>query len=134
MRKIKTIVRNKLAHLNKINMTQQATTTQISVQEFAKMVTDSVTNVLNTGGSLRINCYDGDFSYKALEFIEEFEENARAKNWTDQNKYGRFGTYLSNSAKEWYRLEMYKSRTPPGNWPDLKKAFIANFLTKDHII
>src|SRR5689334_5129056 len=102
---------------------------QITMQDIADLVTDSVTNVLNTSGNLRINSYDGNFSYKALEF-KEFEENARAKSWSDKNKYDRFGTYVSAAAKDWYRLEMY-NMTLPADWDDLKKSFIDYFLPKD---
>ena len=103
---------------------------QMTVNDFAKLVTKSVYEVLNTGSHLRISNYNGDISFKANEFIEEFEERAKCKNWTDTHKFERFSSYLESTAKDWYRLSI-KSTSPPTDWNALKKAFLDYFLPKN---
>src|SRR5882724_11926675 len=103
----------------------------LNVKDFAKLVGESVTNVMNTGGYLRLNPYSGDYSYRALEFIEDFNDCAKAKGWSDANKFDRFGMYLSDAAKSWFKLTMHKSVNPPSDWDALSKAFIAHHLPKD---
>jgi hypothetical protein len=105
--------------------------TDLTPKQVKKLVIDALSVALNSGGNLKVIPYDGDISYKALEFLEDFEDCAKSKGWTDENKFDRFGCYLRCSAKEWFKLNVTKNSSPPSDWNSLKKAFIEHHLPKD---
>jgi hypothetical protein len=105
--------------------------TTLTSKDVSKLVIDALSIALNSGGNLNVIPYDGDISYKALEFLEDFEDCAKSKGWTDKNKFDRFGCYLKCSAKEWFKLNVIKNPFTPSDWNSLKKAFIEHHLPKD---
>jgi hypothetical protein len=105
--------------------------TDLTPKQVKQLVIDALSVALNSGGNLKVIPYEGDISYKALEFLEDFEDCAKSKGWTDDNKFDRFGCYLKCSAKEWFKLNVTKNPSPPSDWNSLKKAFIDHHLPKD---
>jgi hypothetical protein len=105
--------------------------TTLTPKEVSKLVTDALTIAMCSSGNLKVTPYDGDISYRALEFLEDFEDSAKSKGWTDQNKFERFGGYLILSAKDWFKLCVTKNFSPPTDWKSLKQAFIEHHLPKD---
>ncbi len=78
--------------------------TTLTPKEVSKLVTDALTIAMSSSGNFKVTPYDGDISYRALEFLEDFEDSAKAKGRSDQNKFERFGGYLILSAKDWFIL------------------------------
>jgi hypothetical protein len=53
--------------------------TTLTSKEVSKLVTDALTIAMCSSGNLMVTPYDGDISYRALEFLEDFEDSAKAK-------------------------------------------------------
>jgi hypothetical protein len=51
--------------------------TTLTPKEFSKLVTDALTIAMSTSGNLKLTPYDGDISYRALEFIDDYEVCAK---------------------------------------------------------
>src|SRR5882724_2660172 len=103
----------------------------LTAAQIKQLMTDSLTTALSSSGHLKLTPFDGEVSYSARDFIEDFEQNAKSKSWSDQNKFDRFGSYLTSYAKDWFKLTTTKSSTPPADWKDLKNQFLDHFLPKD---
>jgi hypothetical protein len=90
--------------------------TTLTSKWVSKLVIDTLAVALNFGCNLKVIPYDGNIGYKALVFLEDLEDCAKSKGWTDDNKFYRFGCYLKCSAREWFKLNVTKNPSPPYNW------------------
>ena len=104
---------------------------QFSLKDLSRTINESITNALNKGGILKLAPYEGEVSFKANTFIEDYEERARAKNWKETHMLERFGMYLEGTAKSWYKLITKASDNPPENWAEMKAIFLKQFLPSD---
>ena len=104
---------------------------QVSLREMTKTLNETITNALNKGGPIKITPYDGEISYRAEEFINDYEERSKAKNWSEQNKFDRFGLYLTGVAKNWHKLILKAEDEPPSTWRELKLRFLEQFMPVD---
>ena len=104
---------------------------QFSLRNLSRAINDSITNALNKGGILKLAPYDGEISFKAIGFIEDYEERAKAKNWKDSHLLERFGLYLEGPAKNWYRLITKTYDDPPEDWTEMRALFLKHFLPGD---
>jgi hypothetical protein len=82
--------------------------TTLSPKSVRKLVIDALTIAMSSSGNLKLTPYDCYISYRALEFIEDYEVYAKTKGWTDANKFELFGAYLTSSTKDWYKLAVKK--------------------------
>jgi hypothetical protein len=105
--------------------------TTLTPKEVSKLATDALTIAMCSSRNLKVTHYDGDISYRAHEFLEDFEDSAKAKGWTDQNKFERFEVYLILSAKDWFKLCVTKNSSPSTDWKSLTQAFVVHHLPKD---
>lgn len=101
---------------------------QVSLKQITKTLTDTITSALNKGKHIKLTPYDGEISYRADEFIKDYEDRSKAKNWSEQNKFDKFGLYLEGVAKDWYRLVTTAIDDPPCDWEELKSSFLKEFL------
>lgn len=96
-----------------------------------RVVTDALTNQLGTVGSLRLEKYDGEISWKCIDWMNNFEEITKIKGWTDQNRVDRFAGSLDKDAKNWYKLYVVPTVPAIADWNTLKTMFINYHLPKD---
>jgi hypothetical protein len=105
--------------------------TSFTPKEVSKLVKDALTIAMSSSGNVKVTPYDGDISSRDLEFLEDFEGSAKAKGWTDQNKFERFGGYLIFSAKDWFKLSATKNSSPSTDWKSMRQVFIEHHLPED---
>ena len=103
----------------------------LTIADLERVVSDQLTSSLGTVGTLRIDKYDGEISWRCVEWINDFEETTKIKGWTDANRVDRFGGSLEKDAKNWYKLYVAGTDPPINNWNTLKDLFITYHLPKD---
>jgi hypothetical protein len=94
--------------------------TPITLADARRIVNDTVTGCLSTVGGLKLDKYGGEICWKAIDWLEEFEDIKTTKGWTDQNKFQRFKNSLRDDTKDLYKLHVEKSVKPPADWNELK--------------
>ncbi len=109
----------------------QPTSMAVTLDDVRRVVSDAVTEGLGTIGGLKIDKYDGRISWDAIEWLDEYIDLTTVKNWTDINRFRNFGHFLTNDAKNWYRLYVTKATNPPSDWDELKNAFLDYHVPKD---
>ena len=106
-----------------------------TVDELTKCILRSLKSSLsqnkNRNKDLKLTPYDGAISYRVEDFIDEYEERARGRDWTNSDMFERFGLYLDGTAKSWYKLTLQANPKPPTDWFELKELFIKEFMPKD---
>jgi hypothetical protein len=105
--------------------------TSLKTAEIDEIVSEALNIAMTSCSNLKVITYDGTIGYKALEFIDDFELHAKTKGWSDLNKLYLFRSYLTNCAKDWYKLVVDRSASPPTDWENLKKLFLDFHLPKD---
>jgi hypothetical protein len=103
----------------------------VTLDDVPRVVSDAVTGGLGTVGGLKIDKYDGRISWDTIEWLDEYVDLTTVKNWTDTNRFRNFGHFLTKDAKNWHRLYVTKSATPPTDWNELRDAFLDYHVPKD---
>jgi hypothetical protein len=60
--------------------------TAVTTAEIRKIFNQELTDAVRSSNNLKITPYNGRISYKAVEFIDDFELYAKTKSWRDRNK------------------------------------------------
>ncbi len=105
--------------------------TPISLADVRRVVNDAVSGSLGTVGGLKLDKYDGEISWRCVEWMEDYEELTKIKGWTDQNRLDRFGGSLEKDAKNWHKLYIQKANPALTDWNTVKDLFLRYHLPKD---
>jgi hypothetical protein len=103
----------------------------ITLEQVRRVVSDAVSGGIATIGGLKIDKYDGRISADATEWLESYVDATNLKGWNDEQRYINFNQFLFKNAKNWYRLYVKKSTSPPANWAELMAAFLEYHVPKD---
>ena len=86
-----------------------------------------ITNIVTQHGQKdesRVKQFSGQ-PKDAVSFFEDFEYYANANGWDDNRKRVKLGTYLTNSAREWYSVDIEGTEK---TWAQVKEAFHTQYL------
>ena len=86
-----------------------------------------ITNIVTQHGhkdESRLKQFSGQ-PKDAVSFFEDFEYYANANGWDDNRKRVKLGTYLTNSAREWYSVDIEGTEM---SWEEVKRAFYRQYL------
>ena len=122
-----------MAHATRSSSAGAQIPLSITLVDLKKTVMDAVNGTIPVGDKT-IGEYDGKISAEAIDFVENYEEITTSRGWDDDRRYKSFNQYLSNSAKNWYKLFVKKTTTPPADWAALKQAFVDYHVPTDRTV
>ena len=73
---------------------------------------------------INVRKFDGKIGIEASKWLEEFEDEADAKNLSAQERFDKFKTFLTNDAREWYKVKVENAAQPPTNYNELRTIFL----------
>ena len=103
----------------------------MSLDQLTSSVLKSISKIQKRNKDLKIPPFDGEESYKVIDFIEEYEERDRCNDWSNSDLFNHFALYLTGNAKSWHKLTMQANDSPPTTWCSLKELFIQQYMPKD---
>ena len=103
----------------------------VNPDNLKRAVNEAVSSSIATLGGFKIEKYDGRISADAIDWLESYTETTALKGWDDIQRFKNFNQFLSNNAKNWYKLYIKMDANPPNNWDTLKTAFINYHVPKD---
>lgn len=102
----------------------------INIQDLSQQL---ILSLLNTS-SMKISPFTGfDENVDIIKWLEDFEDIAEAQGWVNEVKMKKFPLYLRGVAKEFHKLYVKDSSTPPSSWNELKTLFIESFIRIDYL-
>ena len=103
----------------------------MSLNQLTSSILKSISKIQKRNKDLKIPPFDGEESYKVIDFIEEYEERGRCNDWSNSDLFNHFALYLTGNAKSWHKLTMQANDSPPTTWCSLKELFIQQYMPKD---
>src|SRR5438309_80453 len=105
---------------------------QITTEDFQSMMGETLGTQLNVATGLKIKNFTGFDPRSVISWLDDYEVSADCKGWKDEHKLKRIAFYLSDYAKEWFMMKMYKQTDPPKTFAEFRKAMEKHFLPDDY--